>query len=85
MEHDPNNLHEEFTESLEPPLETNMPSSTTMSDTEEPITSKQKHLLIRLIETRYQDEAQRSSLFQRMKELTKTEARFAIQKMLALP
>lgn len=54
------------------------------SDTsEEPITTKQRHLLIRLIETRYQNEQERSSLFKRMNILTKTEARFAIQKMLA--
>lgn len=50
---------------------------------EEPITTKQRHLLIRLIETRYQNEEDRSSLFKRMNILTKTEARFAIQKMLA--
>ena len=58
-------------------------ASTESSSTEDPITTKQRHLLIRLIETRYQNEQDRSSLFKRMNILTKTEARFAIQKMLA--
>lgn len=56
---------------------------TDTDSSEEPITTKQRHLLIRLIETRYQNEQDRSSLFKKMNILTKTEARFAIQKMLA--
>lgn len=75
--------HEEPTEVFEPPpLEASNPI-TPSQNAEEPITTKQRHLLIRLIETRYQDEHKRSSLFKRMNILTKTEARFAIQKMLA--
>lgn len=58
-------------------------SKTESNSSEEPITTKQRHLLIRLIETRYQNEQDRSSLFKKMNILTKTEARFAIQKMLA--
>ena len=72
---------EELTEVFESPLEST--TTPTTSDTEEPITTKQRHLLIRLIETRYQDEHDRSSLFKRMNVLSKTEARFAIQRMLA--
>ena len=74
--------HEEPSEVFESPLETTT-SSPAPSDNEEPITTKQRHLLIRLIETRYQDEHERSSLFKRMNVLSKTEARFAIQRMLA--
>ncbi len=72
---------EELTEIFESPLEST--TTPTTSDKEEPITTKQRHLLIRLIETRYQDEHDRSSLFKRMNVLSKTEARFAIQRMLA--
>ncbi len=63
--------------------EVKVKSSPDSDTSEEPITTKQRHLLIRLIETRYQNEQDRSSLFKRMNILTKTEARFAIQKMLA--
>lgn len=82
MRDDVEKHHEEPTEVFESPLETT-PSNPTTSDNEEPITTKQRHLLIRLIETRYQDEHDRSSLFKRMNVLSKTEARFAIQRMLA--
>ncbi len=82
MMDDANTPHEEPSEVFESPLETTHSSPTT-SDNEEPISPKQKQLMIRLIETRYQDEQERSSLFKRMNLLTKTEARFAIQKMLA--
>jgi hypothetical protein len=81
MRDDSDTLHEETSEVLESPLETTTTPVT--NDSEEPITSKQRHLLIRLIETRYQDEHERNSLFKRMNVLSKTEARFAIQKMLA--
>ncbi len=82
MKNDSDTLHKEPSEVFESPLETT-PSSPAPSDSEEPITQKQRHLLIRLIETRYQSEQDRSSLFKRMNVLSKTEARFAIQKMLA--
>ena len=47
------------------------------------MTIKQKNFLIKLIEIRYQDEPTRASLFNRLKSLTKSEARDAIGKMLA--
>lgn len=52
-------------------------------ETPELMTVKQKLLLTKLIETKYKDEKTRASLFNRMLSLTKVEARFAIQKMLA--
>ena len=70
-------------ESFLPKDEVKVKSNSESDSSEEPITTKQRHLLIRLIETRYQNEQDRSSLFKRMNILTKTEARFAIQKMLA--
>jgi len=47
------------------------------------MTIKQKNYLIKLIEIRYQDEPTRASLFNRLKSLTKSEARDAIGRMLA--
>lgn len=47
------------------------------------MTVKQKNYLIKLIEVRYQDEHTRSTLFNRLNSLTKSEARDAIGKMLA--
>lgn len=52
-------------------------------ETPELMTIKQKNYLIKLIEIRYQDEPTRASLFNRLKSLTKSEARDAIGKMLA--
>lgn len=52
---------------------------------DEPITGKQRVLLLKLIETKYQDEKIRSWLFQRLNHLSKTEAWIAIQKMLYVP
>ena len=48
------------------------------------MTIKQKNYLIKLIEIRYQDEPTRASLFNRLKSLTKSEARDAIGKMLSV-
>lgn len=49
------------------------------------ITVKQKSLLVKLIESKYQDEQTRSGLFQRLPFLTKQEAWSAIKKMLGTP
>ncbi len=48
--------------------------SETIGADDEPITGKQRVLLLKLIETKYQDEKIRSGLFQRLNHLTKTEA-----------
>ena len=58
------------------------PTSVTREDPEL-MTVKQKNYLIKLIEIRYQDEPTRATLFNRLKSLTKSEARDAIGKMLA--
>lgn len=52
-------------------------------DSPELMTIKQKNYLIKLIEIRYQDEPTRATLFNRLKSLTKSEARDAIGRMLA--
>jgi len=49
---------------------------------DELMTVKQKNLLVKLIETKYQDEKTRSWLFQKLNFLTKKEAWDAIKKML---
>lgn len=58
-------------------------SSSTDNEDPELMTIKQKNYLIKLIEIRYQDEPTRATLFNRLKSLTKSEAKDAIGKMLA--
>lgn len=64
-------------------IEEIQPTSITTEDTEL-MTIKQKNYLIKLIEIRYQDEPTRATLFNRLRSLTKSEARDAIGRMLAV-
>ena len=47
------------------------------------ITQKQRLFLIKLIESKYQDERTRAGLLNRINTLSKSEAKSAIQKMLS--
>lgn len=70
-------------ENSEPHMKGIVHKNNTTYETQELMTVKQRLLLTKLIETRYKDEPTRATLFNRMLSLTKIEARFAIQKMLA--
>ena len=57
-------------------------SVTTKAESSEPITSKQKLYLIKLIEERYDDEHTRNDLYTRMTQLSKSEAQKVIKNFL---
>lgn len=76
-------LTQEELENSEPHMKGIVHKQNTTYETQDLMTVKQRLLLTKLIETKYKDEKTRASLFNRMLSLTKIEARFAIQKMLA--
>ncbi len=46
------------------------------------ITQKQRHLLIKLVESKYQDEQTRSDMYKWIDTLSKQEARFSIRDLI---
>ena len=76
-------MTQEESENSEPHMKGFVHKQNTTYETQDLMTVKQRLLLTKLIETKCKDEKTRASLFNRMLSLTKIEARFAIQKMLA--
>ena len=70
-------------EESEPHMKGFIHKNNTIYESSELMTIRQKQYLIKLIEIKYPDEQTRARLYNRLLSLTKSEARNAIQKMLA--